>query len=165
MAPSIHRQAERLHHVFTELVRAYQFRDREGITCYGLSVSQCYTLDTLADKGPTAMGDLARHLHLEISSMTRVVDSLVAKGWAARVTDDKDRRVCRVRISRKGQTLVSGIRSDLIEEHKHILRELPVDSREVVITAMSHLLFAFNERKQRGCGSGKSGKGRKRKVG
>ena len=165
MAPSINRQAERLYHVFAELVRAYQFRDREGITCHGLSVSQCYALDTLVDNGSTTMGDLARHLHLEISSMTRIVDSLVSKGWAMRATDDNDRRVCRVRISRKGQTLVSGIRSDLIEEHKHILREIPAGSREAVIAAISHLLSAFNERKQRACAGEKSGKGRKRKAG
>lgn len=165
MAPSITRQAERLFQVFSQLVRAYQFRDREGITCHGLSVSQCYTLDTLAEQGPTTMGDLARHLHLEISSMTRIVDSLVSKGWATRAADRNDRRVCRVRASRKGKALVDGIREDLIAEHRRILQALPADSREDVIKAMSSLLEVFTERQQRSCTARKGADRRKRKVG
>ena len=74
MSPSLARQAESLYDVFSELVRGYQFRDREGICCHGLSVSQCYTLDALVRHGPASMGELADHLYLEVSTMTRVVD-------------------------------------------------------------------------------------------
>jgi len=146
MSVPLGRQAERLYHVFSELVRAYQFRDREGICCHGVSVSQCYTLDALDRNGPMTMGELAGHLHLEISSMTRIVDGLVGNKLANRVPDPDDRRVCRVRLSKKGKSLVAAIRADLVREYEKVLREIPNESREAVIAAISHLLEAFRAR-------------------
>jgi DNA-binding MarR family transcriptional regulator len=151
MPPALSRQAERLYQAFTELVRGYQFRDREGICCHGLSVSQCYTLEALEAQGPAAMGELAGRLFLELSSMTRIVDHLVTNRLAKRSEDPRDRRVCRVQITRQGRALVSRIRGELIKEHELMLREIPAESREAVISAMSHLLSAFKQRQQRRC--------------
>ncbi|MHC4776730.1 MAG: hypothetical protein ACYTBR_15890 [Planctomycetota bacterium] len=36
MPPALSRQAQRLYQTFAELIRGYQFRDREGICCHGL---------------------------------------------------------------------------------------------------------------------------------
>ena len=152
MAGALRGQAERLYRVFVDLIRAYQFRDRDRICCHGLSVSQCYALDALDTQGPMTMGDLAGHLHLEISTMTRVVDDLVTNRLAARAEDARDRRVCRVRISRRGQSLLLRIRDELIKEHELVLRQIPSESREAVIKALSHLLSAFKGRQR--CVSG-----------
>ena len=151
MSDSLRGQAERFYQVFAELARGYQFRDQEEICCHGISVSQCYTLDALKTHGPMAMGDLAGRLHLEISTMTRVVDHLVADDLATRVTDAKDRRVCRVQLTRKGRSLISKIRAELITRYEVVLREIPAQSREAVITTMSRLLSAFEERESCTC--------------
>jgi DNA-binding MarR family transcriptional regulator len=148
MSPPLTRQAQRFYQVFAELVRGYQFRDREGICCHGLSVSQCYTLEALDAPGPATMGELAGRLFLEVSSMTRVVDHLVRNNLAKRTTDDRDRRVCRVQITRQGRALVAGIRAELVKEHELMLREIPAGSREAVIQAMTHLLAAFKQRQR-----------------
>jgi len=153
MGKSVRGQAERLYRVFSDLVRGYQFRDREQICCHGLSVSQCYALEALdaaGFDGPGAMmmGELAARLHVKISTMTRLVDQLVATGLATRVPDARDRRICRVKISKKGQSLVSRIRADLVEEHEQVLRQIPPASREAVINAMSLLRTAFKERQE-----------------
>ncbi len=146
MSTTLKRQADRLYQVFAELVRGYQFRDREGICCHGLSVSQCYSLEAVYMHGPMTMGELAAYLYLELSTVTRIVDSLVAKGLASRAEDAKDRRVCRVQLTRKGRSLVSKIRGELVKEHEAVLRRISPVSREAVISAMSHLLSAFTER-------------------
>ena len=36
----------------SELVRVYQFRDRDRICCHDISVTQCYALETLVEHGP-----------------------------------------------------------------------------------------------------------------
>jgi len=146
MGTSLHSQAQRLYEVFAELVRGYQFRDRENICCHGVSVSQCYTLDTLDRQGELSMGALASQLHVEISTMTRIVDHLVKSKLAARVSAPNDRRVCCVRISAKGRSLVAGIREELIGEHEEVLRGIPASSREAVITALTNLSDAFRKR-------------------
>ncbi len=146
MAASLRRQAERLCEVFAELVRGYQFRDRESICCHGVSVSQCYTLDALDRNGPLSMGALAGQLYVEISTMTRVVDYLVNNKLATRVTVPNDRRVCHVKISAKGRSLVATIREQLIGEHEQVLRAIPAESREAVITAITKLHEACRQR-------------------
>ena len=146
MGRSLAHQAERLYDAFAELVRAYQFRDREEVCCHGLSVSQCYALDALVRHGPSSMSDLAGRLYLESSTMTRVVDELVAQRLALRVTDSKDRRVCRVQVTRKGSSLLARIRAELIAQHEKVLQAIPFESREAVIAAVSELLAAFRER-------------------
>jgi len=146
MEKRLRRQAEQLHDVFVELVRRYQFRDREEICCHGISVSQCYALDALAREGPLTMGALAAQLVLEISTMTRVVDRLVNAGLANRQADPDDRRVRRVAITRRGEQLVATIRGELIGEYERVLREVPTAHRDAVIEAIGRLLAAFQER-------------------
>jgi hypothetical protein len=48
---TIQQQAERMNRLTKELLRKFQMRDRNEITCCGVSVSQCYTLDLLAGYG------------------------------------------------------------------------------------------------------------------
>ena len=147
MLHDLPQQAQRLYRVLAELVRAYQFRDRDQTCCHGLSVSQCYSLDTLEADGPLTMSQLAAELHLELSTVTRIVDHLVDKRLATRAADPDDRRVCRVKISAKGRALVARIRRELIAEHETVLRQIHPESREAVIAAMSLLLSAFRERR------------------
>ena len=154
MAGPLGRQAERLQEVFAELVRGYQFRDRESIYCHGLSISQCYALESLDRQGPATMSELAGRMSLELSTMTRIVDRLVAGNLSTRAPDPKDRRVCCVKITRRGRALITRIRAELVEEHEHMLREIPSESREAVISAVVHLLAAFRQRQQRRCGTG-----------
>ena len=96
-------QAKRLHQALTHLVQKYQFRDRNDICCYGISVSQCHTLEALGEHGTQTMHALAEHLHLAVSTVTRVVDQLVEKGLAERHTGEKDRRVCEVALTPMAQ--------------------------------------------------------------
>jgi DNA-binding MarR family transcriptional regulator len=144
---NVTRQAERLYDAFSELLRRYQFRDRDQICCHGLSVSQCYTLDALAPVDSLTMGELAERLCLKISSATRVVDPMVERGWVRRVCDPDDRRVCRVQATARGRALVGRVRADLVREHENVLRNVPAESREAVIQAMTDLLAAFEQRR------------------
>ncbi|SUC58290.1 MarR family transcriptional regulator [Pseudomonas aeruginosa] len=49
------RDAEELHEALNQLVRVYQFRDRDRICCYDVSVTQSYAVETLVRKGPMRM--------------------------------------------------------------------------------------------------------------
>ncbi len=146
MSTALNRQAQQFYRVMSELLRRYQFRDREEICCHGISVSQCYSLDLLDTEGPLPTGTLAERLQLEISSVTRAVDGLVTAQLVAREPDPRDRRVRRVIITDRGRTLVSTIRGELVKEYEHILHEVPPSSRNDVIKAMTSLLTAFERR-------------------
>ena len=38
--------SEDLYEALNQLVRVYQFRDRDRICCYDVSVTQCYAIET-----------------------------------------------------------------------------------------------------------------------
>ena len=92
------------------------------------------------------MGDLSERLCLKVSSMTRVVDGLVEGGLVRRVCDPNDRRVCLVQISAKGRALMEKVQCGLVQEYEQVLRNVPEESREAVIQAVSDLLAAYEKR-------------------
>ncbi|MCE2532314.1 MAG: MarR family transcriptional regulator [Acidimicrobiia bacterium] len=58
-----------------------------------LTIPQAKTLFLLEREGPQRMGTIAGALGIAVSATTTVVDRLVARGLATRLSDAKDRRV------------------------------------------------------------------------
>ncbi|UCD38202.1 MAG: MarR family transcriptional regulator [Fidelibacterota bacterium] len=149
-------QAEQLYQVFSALVKGYQFRDRNKVTSCGVSVTQCYTLEVLYDHGALTMSQLAGQLYLDVSTITRIMDQLVASKLVRRISDKQDRRVIRAEITRKGQNLVANIRSSLLGEYADILEQIPSSSRQSVIKAIELLLEAFKQRNRLNTGQSRA---------
>lgn len=119
--------AERLHRLTRELIRRYQFRDWNQICCYGISISQCHILDTLAEDGDLTMQQLAKRMFRSVSTMTRVVGQLVRRSYVKRRQDPQDRRIVHVSITLQGKAIVAAINRDLIGTQKTILQNIPAD--------------------------------------
>lgn len=143
-------QSLRLYEVYADLARAFQLRDRERVSCHGISVSGCHALETLTMRGPLTMSELAGSLHLENSTVTRLVDRLVAAGLAVRISDPQDGRISRVHQTDAGRKLMERIRQSLVAEQARVLEAIPSGSREAVITAIGLLLTSFRRRQSNG---------------
>jgi DNA-binding MarR family transcriptional regulator len=145
LARTLAEQATDLEKAMAELVKKYQFRDREETVGYGLSVSQAYALRALRENGGLSMGALAEQMRLSISTMTRVVDQLERKTLVRRVRSPLDRRVCEVATTRRGQTLWDRIEAELVESDLQVLRGLAPSERETAIRAIRLLSRAVDE--------------------
>jgi DNA-binding MarR family transcriptional regulator len=145
MKQQLPEQAKQLHQALTRLVQKYQFRDRNDICCYGISVSQCHTLEALGEHGTITMNALAEHLHLAVSTVTRVVDQLVDKGLAERHIGATDRRVCQVALTPSGMELLRTLQGELIAREQAVLERLPSAARAHVIWAIDALSQAVDE--------------------
>ncbi len=149
ISSTIDAAAERLHGLTRDLIRRYQFRDWNQICCYGISISQCYILDALAEDGDLAMQQLAKRMFKSISTMTRVVGQLVRRGYVRRQQDPEDRRVVHISITPQGKAIVAAINRDLIETQKSILQAIPTDQWEgafKVLEALAHGARRWQER-------------------
>ncbi len=138
---SIDVAAERLHGITRDLIRRYQFRDWNQICCYGISISQCYILDALAEDGDLSMQQLAKRMFKSISTMSRVVGQLVRRGFVKRRQDPQDRRIVHVSITPQGKAIAAAINRDLIETQKAILQGIPRDRWDgafKVLEALAH---------------------------
>lgn len=138
--------ARALHAAVSDLVRIYQFRDRDKICCYDISVTQCYALETLLRSGPMQMGELAASMYLDKSTASRVVDALERKGYVERVPSADDRRALALRITKAGRELNRRIDADLVEQQRALLKDLDPQLRASVTDVIERLAKAAQAR-------------------
>ena len=148
----VQEEAVRLYGALSELVRVYQFRDRDRICCHDISVTQCYAMEALVRLGPRTLNELAAELYLDKSTASRVVTTLERKGYVARQTHPRDRRSILIDLTATGRRLHSRIEKDLIEETRQLLKDFEPAVRDAAPALLSRLARAAEGRA--GCGPG-----------
>lgn len=151
----LHEQAERMQRLTQNLLRRYQMRDRNEISCCSVTVSQCYALDVLGEQGEISMVQLARHLFLDKSTATRTIDPLVKRGLVERRFSEQDRREILIRLTAEGEALWQEILSGLRGSQMHILAQIPPEKRETVLESLELLSGAVHEWLATCCAPGK----------
>jgi MarR family transcriptional regulator, 2-MHQ and catechol-resistance regulon repressor len=145
-APDLDRDARALQAAVADLVRVYQFRDRDRICCHDVSVTQCHALEMLVEHGPLRLGALAERLFLDKSTTSRVVGTLVKKGYVEQRADASDRRAIALYPTTTGRRLCRRITDDLVEQQKQLLQDLDPDVREGVVNVIRRLARAADSR-------------------
>lgn len=140
------RDAQALHDAVMQLVRVYQFRDRDRICCHDVSVTQCHALEVLVRRGPMRAQALAEALRLDKSTVTRVVDALVRKGYAERLADPDDARATSLRATPSGRSLFKRIEDDLVEQQDALLGDLDPEVRAQTTEVLLRLARAAEAR-------------------
>jgi DNA-binding MarR family transcriptional regulator len=153
-SPDLQRDAEALQSAVADLVRVYQFRDRDRICCHDVSVTQCYALETLVDHGPMRLSALAGRLFLDKSTTSRVVHALMRKGYVEQGPDPTDGRAMLIGATRQGQRLCARISADLVEQQKQVLEDLPSEIRAGAVQVLRRLTQAADARFRSGVAGG-----------
>lgn len=138
-ADSLADDARALNEAVADLVRIYQFRDRDQICCYDISVTQCYALEALELHGALRSGALSAILRLDKSTTTRVVDALVRKGYVERAADAVDRRAVTLSLTASGRRLLRRIQDGLVAQQHDVLRDLAPEVRAQTIEVLRRL--------------------------
>ena len=114
--------------------------------CYGITMSQCVTLELLHQEGPKLVRDIAESLGLDTSTVTRVVDVLVRDDLLQRARDERvDRRRVYVSLTRKGLVLAKKLEACADHYTERILERIPADRREDVLHALGVVVEAFDD--------------------
>ncbi|HEU4929718.1 MAG TPA: MarR family transcriptional regulator [Candidatus Krumholzibacteria bacterium] len=137
--PALERDTRDLYEALTDLVRVYQFRDRNLICCHDISVTQCYALDALVRGGPMTLGSLAQTLMLDKSTTSRVAETLERKGYLKRTTHPSDARAVQLSPTARGRSLHETIRRTLLDEERAIIESLPADVRRATVAVVREL--------------------------
>jgi MarR family 2-MHQ and catechol resistance regulon transcriptional repressor len=137
----------------SDLIRIYQFRDRDRICCHDVSVSQCYALEALVRRGEMTLNDLAAHLYLDKSTASRVVDALERKGYVDRSPHPGDRRALLLLATAAGRELHARIERDLLAEEEALLAGFDPEIRRAMTQLVARLARAAAARVDVGGGS------------
>ena len=153
-AADLHRDAQALQAAVADLVRVYQFRDRDRICCHDVSVTQCHALEMLVQHGPLRLGALADRLFLDKSTTSRVVSTLVKKGYVEQRPDEADGRATALHPTASGRRLCERIIADLVEQQQQLLQDLDPGIREGVVDVIRRLARAADSRFRSGISTG-----------
>ena len=152
-----------LHRVLSDLTRMLQFRDRDRICCHDVSVTQCYALEAMVVRGELTLNELARELYLDKSTASRVVDALVAKGYAERRPHPDDGRALRLTPTRSGRRLYETIDAELLGEVRGVVAGFSPAVRQSMGEMLHRLVRAAGPRLGGGmaacCGDAGGGEG------
>lgn len=80
---------------------------------YKLSPIHFRILHVLSSRG-CSLSELAQHQDVSLPSMSETIQTLVERGWVERDSSPEDRRVTQLKLSRKGQQI-------LTNEHKRLV--------------------------------------------
>lgn len=139
------KQVAEFHEQIVDLVKKYQFRDRDQVLNCGISVSQCYILETLHTHGALTVGEIAKKMYLSISTVTRVVDQLVKKKYVIREEGTKDRRIHLTRLTPAGVKIYQQSWQNIFQSEKVILENFEPENRAMLIDFLKKLNAAVQQ--------------------
>lgn len=110
----------------------------------GLTFPQWMALGFIGHCGEGGIrhAELGNHLMLSKAPVTGVVDRLEREGYVRRVGDEKDRRVSRIVMTPKGETVWWDVKNHLRENSQKLLEILPAHEHEQLLSILSRLMTA-----------------------
>ncbi len=150
---TLDRDTRAFYDALSDLIRVYQFRDRDRICCYDVSVTQCYALEALARRGALTLNELAAQLYLDKSTASRVVDALERKGYVARRPHPQDGRALQLEPTAAGHALHARIETDILAEERRLLAGFAPDVREAMVRLLGRLTRVASQSVEAGGGS------------
>ena len=137
--------AQELQQQVYQLNRILGLVDQHSVAAHGTTVAQTYTLLAFPADGTLTMHELSVAMNLAGSTMTRVVDRLVANALAERAPDDEDRRIVRVSLTDTGRelrALMESIYQDLFER---VAQRVGEQDRAPFLRALRQVVGALSE--------------------
>lgn len=140
-----------LQHQVYRLVREYELCDQMCMGQYRVTASQGYTMLTLPESESMTMNALSEAMGSANSTMTRMVDQLVDKGFIRREADNEDRRVVRVSLTPQGQET----RRNLEQAQQYffglVLTEIPQNEQHGFLQVLERVVAAIEKVRKSGC--------------
>jgi MarR family transcriptional regulator, 2-MHQ and catechol-resistance regulon repressor len=143
---ALERDATDLYKAMTELLRVYQFRDRDRVGYHDLTVTQCYVLEILIRSGALTLNELAVQMCLDKTTMSRVVAGLETKRAVKRTANPRDGRSILLQATALGTRWYKRIEADLIAENAAVLTDFTADSRRQLVVLLEALTRAARQR-------------------
>ena len=135
---------KQLQELFGEFLQALGLhRPYQVPTGFSLSLSEMFALLALSAEASMSQQALAEQLHLEKSTVSRLIKHLEQRGWVKRVRDLHDTRMFRLQLSDAGHKQASHLARSLAERHQRLLAALKPDEQEALAYGLSALVRAL----------------------
>jgi DNA-binding MarR family transcriptional regulator len=127
-------------------VRAFGLHRPDETPCGApVPVSEAHAVAVLAEQGPLTQSELVHHLALGKSTVSRLVDQLVARGWARRTAGRDDARLRVVALTPDGAAAAGSMAEARRVRIARLLDRIPEGERPAVLSALATLTEAARE--------------------
>jgi DNA-binding MarR family transcriptional regulator len=129
-----------LFHLFTTIGRLRDARLDKALRPLGLNVTRHRAIAVIALLEPCTMSELADLSAIDRTTMTRIVDQLVARGWTERATPSADRRQVVLNLTPEGRSVYAKALKIIGEVNRVALAGLPEDALRTMTRAQQSIL-------------------------
>ena len=149
--PSLAADAARFSAALENLARIYQLQDPRQTCTYGITLTECYALEAIVEKGPLTVNQVASELTLDKSTASRAVAALVKKRLGARRGHPRDGRSIEVSATSEGTRLYRRIRETGRRNHRDLLEQFPPEVRRAAAELLQRLATTERACARSGC--------------
>ncbi|MBE6072382.1 MAG: MarR family transcriptional regulator [Clostridium butyricum] len=126
---------------FRELIRNLErklglLNKEGGGYCYNVSLAQCHALVEIGRANSISIKSLSQLLNLDISTMSRTVDNLIAKNYAIKMKSDKDKRIFIVKLTDEGKQLFDAVENKMNNKFEQIFEKIEEEDKEIILYLM-----------------------------
>ncbi len=136
---SLQRDADALYDTATAFIRHYQFRDRNQALRFGLTVVQAYALDLIVAAGHVGLTELAARLHLDKSTMSRVVAGMKRRGFVEWSRSPEDARAKPIAATADGRRRYRRLRAAIVRHNRQLLAAYAPAERRAIVSSLRQL--------------------------
>jgi MarR family transcriptional regulator, 2-MHQ and catechol-resistance regulon repressor len=127
---------------FHEVLRRHQFQDVEQVCEFGITLSECHSLEVMVLDGPMSVNELAARLAVNKSTASRVVQALADKKLVRREVSDSDARSWTVEATPAGRRLFEKILESSARCYASVLDGLDASEAKLVLDVLRRISAA-----------------------
>ncbi|MCX5726689.1 MAG: MarR family transcriptional regulator [Candidatus Saganbacteria bacterium] len=138
----------RLHELISAFNKKIVASEAAGYHHGCLTISQMSVLKYIVQSNIPTMTDIGGYFDIKLSSVTSMMDRLEKEGFLKRFHDPADKRIVRVKATKKGIKAIK-VKTELWQRHnKFIFRVLSVRERKMFLKILTKVLEAANKAKK-----------------
>lgn len=136
-------EAHELQQQVRQFIRRFGLLDQKHTPCgQPLPTSQAHALQLLGQYERLTQQELAAHLNLEKSTISRLVKQMVQRGWIQKSSSAHDRRAAILALSPDGQAVLSQVQDASASKFQKIWDHIPSERHSQVVEALEVLVAA-----------------------
>lgn len=127
------------------LERKLGLLNKQDTCCSEVSLAQCHALVEIGRAKSISLKELANILDLDISTMSRTVDSLVKKEFVHRSPSKTDRRSIDIQLIDNGLNIFNDIENKMDDKFKTVFNQIPSEDQATVFNGLNIIIEAFTK--------------------
>ncbi len=136
---------KRLGRLISMLYRKSQIYLGQELKNYDVTSAEYPILIALNQNNGITQEELSSHLYLDKSAVTRVIQSLIEKGFVTKSKDERDLRCNRIYLTEKGREVQKPIKAALDSWNNILMRHMEKEKQDIIYELLMRMAANVNE--------------------